>query len=77
MTILDETKLVYRKLLKDYESEIKKYLSFSDEKLHEAINKFLKNGLLEEIKLKDNEVMIRTQKVSQEIIDSKMSEVGH
>lgn len=78
LTILHEARLIDRKLLKGYENKVKKYFSFSDEELHKTIIKFLKSGLLEEIKLKDNEVMyMHTNKVSQEMIDSKLSEVGH
>ena len=78
LTILHEARLIDGKLLNDYEKEIKKHFSFSDEELNKAIKKFLESGLLEEIKLKDNEVMyMHTKKVSQKMTDSELSEVGH
>ena len=46
--------------------------------MHEAIEKFLKCGLLEEIKLNNNDVMyIHTKNVTKEMIDDELSKIGH
>ena len=78
LTILHEARLVNGKLLKDYEKQIKRYLSFSNKELHQAIKKFLEIGLLEKIKLKNNEVMyIHTKKVSKEMINPELFKIGY
>lgn len=78
LTILHEAKLVKGKLLNGYEKEIKEHFSFTYKELREALKKFLENGLLEETKLRINEVMYwHTKKVTKDMIDNSLVEIGH
>tara|TARA_Y100000310_G_C20209124_1_gene590486 strand:+ start:383 stop:607 length:225 start_codon:yes stop_codon:yes gene_type:complete len=62
LTILHEARFIDGKLMRKYEQEVKKHLSFSDEELQGFIEKFLAEGLLTKIILKvdGDDVMPRT-----------------
>jgi len=77
LTVLHEARLVDKKFLKGYQKMIEEHFSFSYEGLDKLIAKFLKNKLLKEITLGDNEVMyFHTNKVTKEMIDDKLSNLG-
>lgn len=77
LTILREARLIEGNLLKEYRQELRKYFSFKKEDLNKAIKKFLKLGLIRELKLKDKDIMyFFTDKVGEKMIDKNLNDVG-
>ncbi|MBS3086318.1 hypothetical protein J4422_01305 [Candidatus Pacearchaeota archaeon] len=77
LTILHEARFVKGKLLKEYERLVRGKFSFSYEEVHKSIKKFLKRGLLEELKLKDEDIMyFHTKKVKDSMLDKSLIFIG-
>jgi hypothetical protein len=71
LNIMHEARLIDGKLLKEYEITVKKHIAFTYDELHNAINRFVNEGLLQEIQLAKNDCLyMLTDRVPHRLLDS-------